>query len=180
MTRDELIARIEAVGAREDPGAWNEERQRLAEVVFDVLFNDALPFLHRLGDATKPQRRRLPDERRSVTHKFSVGGSEGYVIVGLYPDGTPGEMFVKMAKEGSTLSGLIDGCAIACSMALQYGVPPTGLFEKLAGMSFEPSGFSQTEGVGYAKSILDYLARWVMLRFGDAIQRASVPPEVTP
>ena len=110
-------------------------------------------------------RHRLPDERMSVTHKFDVGGHEGYLIVGLYPDGEPGEIFITMAKEGSTVSGLMDSFALAVSMALQHGVPLRLLCEKFAHTRFEPSGWSKTPEIGFAKSIMDYIFRWLQLRF---------------
>ena len=110
-------------------------------------------------------RRRLPDERRSLTHHFSVGGQEGYVTVGLYEDGLPGELFIRMAKEGSTVSGLMDSFATAVSLALQYGVPLSVLCEKFSHMRFEPSGWSGNPKIGYAKSLMDYLFRWIELRF---------------
>src|SRR6476660_8702533 len=117
------------------------------------------------ASGTRPQRRRLPDERRAITHHFSVGGQEGYVTVGLYEDGQPGEVFIKMAKEGSTVSGLMDSFATAVSLALQYGVPLRVLCDKCSHMRFEPSGWSANTHIGYAKSIMDYLFRWLDLRF---------------
>jgi ribonucleoside-diphosphate reductase alpha chain len=110
-------------------------------------------------------RRRLPDERHSLTHHFSVGGQEGYVTVGLYEDGLPGEMFIRMAKEGSTVSGLTDSFATAVSLALQYGVPLKALCDKFSYTRFEPSGWSGNPKIGYAKSLMDYLFRWLELRF---------------
>jgi ribonucleoside-diphosphate reductase alpha chain len=110
-------------------------------------------------------RRRLPDERHSLTHHFSVGGQEGYVTVGLYQDGAPGEMFIRMAKEGSTVSGLMDSFATAVSLALQYGVPLKVLCDKFSHTRFEPSGWSGNPKIGYAKSLMDYLFRWLELRF---------------
>lgn len=115
--------------------------------------------------STRPQRRRLPDERRAITHHFSVGGQEGYVTVGLYEDGQPGEVFIKMAKEGSTVSGLMDSFATAVSLALQYGVPLQVLCNKFSHTRFEPSGWSGNARIGFAKSIMDYLFRWISLRF---------------
>ena len=116
-------------------------------------------------DAPPVVRRRLPDERHSLTHHFSVGGQEGYVTVGLYEDGLPGELFIRMAKEGSTVSGLMDSFATAVSLALQYGVPLRVLCDKFSHTRFEPSGWSGNPKVGYAKSIMDYLFRWLELRF---------------
>lgn len=110
-------------------------------------------------------RRRLPDERHSLTHHFSIGGQEGYVTIGLYEDGLPGEMFIRMAKEGSTVSGLMDSFATAISLALQYGVPLQVLCDKLSHTRFEPSGWSGNPKIGYAKSLMDYLFRWLELRF---------------
>jgi len=106
-------------------------------------------------------RRRLPDERHSLTHHFSVGGQEGYVTVGLYEDGLPGELFIRMAKEGSTVSGLMDSFATAVSLALQYGVPLRVLCDKFSHTRFEPSGWSGNPKIGYAKSLTDC----VVLRF---------------
>jgi ribonucleoside-diphosphate reductase alpha chain len=110
-------------------------------------------------------RRRLPDERRSLTHHFSIGGQEGYVTVGFYEDGLPGEVFIRMAKEGSTVSGLMDSFATAVSLALQYGVPLQILCDKFSHTRFEPSGWSGNPKIGYAKSLMDYLFRWLELRF---------------
>jgi len=110
-------------------------------------------------------RHRLQDERPSITHKFDVAGHEGYITVGLYPNGDPGELFIKMAKEGSTVSGLMDSFALAVSMALQHGVPLKLLCDKFAHTRFEPSGWSKTPEIGYAKSIMDYIFRWLQLRF---------------
>jgi ribonucleoside-diphosphate reductase alpha chain len=112
-----------------------------------------------------PVRRRLPDERRAITHHFSIGGQEGYLTVGVYEDGSPGEIFVRMAKEGSTVSGLMDGLATVVSLALQHGVPLRVLCAKLSHMRFEPSGWTGDPRIGFAKSILDYIARWLELRF---------------
>jgi ribonucleoside-diphosphate reductase alpha chain len=110
-------------------------------------------------------RHRLPEERMSVTHKFNVGGHEGYITVGLYPDGEPGELFIKMAKEGSTVSGLMDSFALAISIAIQHGVPLKLLCEKFAHTRFEPSGWTNNPDIGFAKSIMDYIFRWLQIRF---------------
>ncbi len=101
----------------------------------------------------------------SVTHKFNIGGHEGYIIVGLYPDGEPGEIFINMAKEGSTVSGLMDSFALAVSIALQHGVPLKLFCEKFAHTRFEPSGWTKNTDIGFAKSIMDYIFRWLQLRF---------------
>jgi ribonucleoside-diphosphate reductase alpha chain len=119
-------------------------------------------------DAQSPPRavrHRLPAERASVTHKFGLAGHEGYITVGLYPNGQPGEIFIRMAKEGSTVSGLMDSFATAVSLALQHGVPLRVLCEKFAHTRFEPSGWTGNEQIGYAKSIMDYIFRWIQIRF---------------
>jgi ribonucleoside-diphosphate reductase alpha chain len=113
----------------------------------------------------KPYRRRLPDERMSITHKFSIAGHEGYIHVGLYDDGSPGELFVTMSKEGSVISGLMDAFATSVSMALQYGVPLEVLVRKFSHMRFEPSGWTPNPDIPFAKSIMDYIFRWMSLRF---------------
>ncbi|MGF1511715.1 MAG: vitamin B12-dependent ribonucleotide reductase [Myxococcota bacterium] len=111
------------------------------------------------------QRRRLEAERASLTHKFSVGGHSGYITVGLYPDGTPGEIFITMSKEGSTISGLMDTIATSISLALQYGVPLRVLVNRFSHMRFEPSGFTGNPDIPMAKSIVDYIFRWLGQKF---------------
>jgi ribonucleoside-diphosphate reductase alpha chain len=110
-------------------------------------------------------RHRLPGERASITHKFAMAGHEGYITVGLYKDGTPGELFIRMAKEGSTVSGLMDSFATAISLALQHGVPMKLMCEKFSHTRFEPSGFTGNPEIPIAKSIMDYIFRWLELRF---------------
>ncbi len=110
-------------------------------------------------------REKLPVERASVTHKFSVGVNEGYITVGMYPDGRPGEIFIKMSKEGSTLSGVMDGLALTVSLGLQYGVPLKVFVDKLVNTRFEPSGISANPNIRFVSSVLDYLARWLGGRF---------------
>ncbi|MCK6560468.1 vitamin B12-dependent ribonucleotide reductase [bacterium] len=117
------------------------------------------------AEELKPVRRRLPDERQSITHKFSIAGHEGYLTVGMYEDGTPGEIFVVMAKEGSVVSGLMDSFATAISLALQYGVPLQVLVRKFQHARFEPSGFTTNPQIRMAKSITDYIFRWLALKF---------------
>jgi ribonucleoside-diphosphate reductase alpha chain len=113
----------------------------------------------------RPVRRHLPVERHSITHKFSVAGHEGYLTIGMYEDGTPGEIFIVMAKEGSTLSGVMDSFATTCSMALQYGVPLKVLVDKFSHTRFEPSGFTSNPQVPYAKSVMDYIFRYLASKF---------------
>src|SRR5215472_9283920 len=115
--------------------------------------------------AVRQSRRRLPDERRAITHHFSIAGHEGYLTVGVYEDSSPGEIFITMAKQGSTISGLMDSFATAVSLALQHGVPLEILCSKFIHMRFEPSGWSGNPKIGYAKSIVDYIFRWLELKF---------------
>jgi ribonucleoside-diphosphate reductase alpha chain len=126
----------------------------------------------------KALRRRLPDERQSITHKFSIGGHEGYLTVGMYEDGTPGELFIVMAKEGSVVSGLMDSFATSVSLALQYGVPLQVLVDKFSHTRFEPSGFTGNPAIPIAKSITDYIFRWLALKFMPAVDTSEV--EVLP
>ena len=126
------------------------------------------------GGRIEVRRRKLPDERRSITHKFDIAGHEGYITVGMYEDGNPGEIFVSMSKQGSTISGLMDSFATAISYALQYGVPLQFLVDKFAHMRFEPSGFSKNPQIPYAKSIVDYLFRWLASKFLDEHARQEV------
>ena len=113
----------------------------------------------------RPLRRKLPAECQAVTHTFAIGGHEGYITVGLYDDGQPGEVFITMAKAGSTISGLMDGFATAISFSLQYGVPLKFLVDKFSHVRFEPSGWTGNQQVPYAKSILDYIFRWMGAKF---------------
>jgi len=138
-----------------------------------------------LAEAKKPHRRRLPAERAAVTHKFEIAGHEGYITVGLYPDGQPGEIFLKMAKEGSTVSGLMDTLATMMSVALQYGVPLRDLVNKFSHVRFEPAGFTGNAEIPIAKSIVDYIFRWLGARFlpkdeRDALGIIAREPEVVP
>jgi ribonucleoside-diphosphate reductase alpha chain len=131
--------------------------------------------------AVEPYRRHLPDERGAVTHKFRVGEQEGYVTVGLYEDGTPGEVFIKMAKEGSTASGLMDAVALLTSIALQYGVSLDKLADKLEHTRFEPYGMTGNPDIPIATSVLDYIFHWLRLHFGTTSatqpdgERAAAP-----
>ena len=126
------------------------------------------------SDAPRPARRKLPDERHAITHKFSIAGHEGYITVGMYEDGKPGEIFLVMAKEGSTISGLMDAFATSISMALQYGVPLEALVEKFSHVRFEPSGFTKNPEIPYAKSITDYIFRYLASKFLSADQQQEV------
>jgi ribonucleoside-diphosphate reductase alpha chain len=121
-----------------------------------------------------PVRERLPDERKALTHHFQVGGHDGYVTVGLYPDGRPGEIFFRVTKEGSTVNGLMDSLGISMSMALQHGVPLKDLVRKLAHLRFEPAGATNNPKIRFAKSIPDYVARWLALEFLTEEQRRAI------
>ena len=128
-------------------------------------------------------RRHLPDERRALTHHFSIAGQEGYLTVGVYEDGLPGEIFITMAKQGSTISGLMDSFATAVSLALQYGVPLEVLCGKFTHTRFEPSGWSGSPKIGYAKSIVDYIFRYLELKFitgeqGELFRPIPVPGQL--
>ena len=128
---------------------------------------------------TRPARRRLPDERQSITHKFSVAGHDGYLTVGKYDDGNPGEIFVVMAKQGSVVSGLMDTVATSISLALQYGVPLKILVDKFSHSRFEPAGFTNNPQIPMAKSIVDYIFRWLGQKFLTADEQPQPQKEAT-
>jgi ribonucleoside-diphosphate reductase alpha chain len=144
----------------------------------DTKSPDKRTSLEYVGKATPPVpapfRRKLPDERRSITHKFSVAGHEGYVTVGLFEDGKPGEIFLRMSKEGSTISGLMDAFATAISLTLQYGVPLEALVNKFTHVRFEPSGFTKNPEVPIAKSLIDYIFKWLASKFMTAEEKNAV------
>jgi len=139
--------------------AGNKKDEKKAEAVAEPVQRELF---------ARTQREKLPVERDSVTHKFSVGGHEGYITVGMYPDGRAGEIFIKMSKEGSTLSGVMDGLALTLSIGLQYGVPLKVLVDKLLNTRFEPSGITANPNIRFATSVLDYIARWLGGRFISA------------
>ncbi len=123
----------------------------------------------------QPRRERLPHTRRSVTHKFDIQGHEGYINVGFYPDGRPGELFITMAKEGSTIGGLMDVLGTAISIGLQYGVPLEVFVNKFAHSRFEPAGFTKNPDIPIAKSIADYIFRWLGMEFIPGYREANAP-----
>ena len=125
------------------------------------------------SNVTHNPRRVLPRTRNSVTHKFAVAGHEGYLTIGLHEDGTPGEIFIKMSKEGSTLSGLIQGFCRAFSIALQYGLPLQDAVDRFRGMRFDPMGPTNNPDIPEAMSILDYVARFLELRFIKEVEEAK-------
>ncbi len=148
-----------------------------------ALGSEETPTPQNLNGPPRAVRHRLQEERASITHKFSIAGHEGYITVGLYPTGQPGEIFIKMAKEGSTVSGLMDAFATSISLALQHGVPLRVLCEKFAHTRFEPSGWTGNEQIGYAKSLMDYIFRWLNLRFLSGEQLtlfAGLAPQAAP
>ena len=134
----------------------------------------AATIVERIVEVARPPRRRLADTRASLTHKFSIEGHEGYITVGLFEDNTPGELFVTMAKEGSTLSGMMDAFATSVSLLFQYGVPLSHLVEKFGHMRFEPAGWTGNPEIGFAKSIVDYVFRWLGNRFLSQEERAAL------
>ncbi|HYA63099.1 MAG TPA: vitamin B12-dependent ribonucleotide reductase, partial [Candidatus Sulfotelmatobacter sp.] len=136
--------------------AGNKKDEKKAETVAEPVQRELF---------ARAQREKMPVERTSVTHKFSVGGHEGYITVGMYEDGRPGEIFIKMSKEGSTLSGVMDGLALTISLGLQYGVPLKVFVDKLLNTRFEPSGITANANIRFATSVLDYIARWLGGRF---------------
>ncbi|HLL90418.1 MAG TPA: hypothetical protein VK324_14055, partial [Tepidisphaeraceae bacterium] len=123
----------------------------------------------------RPLRRRLPDTRHAINHKFEIAGHEGYINVGLYEDGTPGEVFITMAKEGSTIGGLMDAIATLVSVSLQYGVPVESLVRKFEHVRFEPAGMTRNPEVPFAKSLVDYIFRWLAMEFVPGYRAANAP-----
>ena len=154
--------------------AGGEKKDKAAEVVAAVVE----PMQRELF--ARAQREKMPAERASVTHKFSVGGHEGYITVGLYEDHRAGEVFIKMSKEDSTLSGVMDGLALTISIGLQYGVPLKVFVDKLLNTRFEPSGITANANIRFVSSVLDYIARWLGGRFisSDYLKLSGGAPEV--
>ena len=122
------------------------------------------------------RRRRLPQDRQSITHKFQIGQFEGYFTIGLYEDGTPGEIFFKASKEGTTVSGMLDAWAVAWSLGFQYGVPVDAFVRLYMGMRFEPAGMTQNREIPVCTSVADYVARWMSIRFLKAASSSSRQP----
>jgi ribonucleoside-diphosphate reductase alpha chain len=167
-----------------------EQSALLTEALTDVALSDVAPAVEKIREAEireivvervveriieRPMRRRLPDTRESITHKFNVAGHEGYLIVGLYEDGRPGELFITMAKEGSTIGGLMDSLGTAISVALQYGVPVESLVTKFAHQRFEPMGMTTNADIPFAKSLVDYIFRWLGMQFIDGYRDLNSP-----
>ncbi len=160
---------LEASGATEAADAMLETSLKHANAETRVIERVVEKIIER------PMRRRLPDTRESVTHKFNVAGHEGYLIVGLYQDGTPGELFITMAKEGSTIGGLMDSLGTAISVALQYGVPVQSLVTKFAHQRFEPMGMTTNSDIPFAKSLVDYIFRWFGMQFVPGYREQNAP-----
>ena len=135
--------------------------------------DDAAAETHDPIGASLPSRSRLPDIRQSVTHKFNVCGYEGHLIVGLFEDGRPGELFIKMAKQGSTLAGFASSIGILTSLALQYGVPVEAMARKFEDMRFEPSGSTKNPEIQHADSLVAYIFRWLGLEFSPAYRNSQ-------
>jgi ribonucleoside-diphosphate reductase alpha chain len=155
--REEVTVEMGRLGA-----AMVEGKERVVEKVVERI-------VHR------PMRRRLPDTRQSLTHKFNVAGHEGYLTVGLYEDGAPGELFITMSKEGSTIGGLMDSLGTATSVALQYGVPIDSLVRKFTHQRFEPAGITANRDIPIAKSLVDYIFRWLGIEFVPGYREQVVP-----
>lgn len=126
------------------------------------------------ADSNAPERRHLPQERHAITHKFSVEGHKGYIVVGVFGDGSPGELFVKMSKTGSTMSGMSDSFATMTSLALQYGVPIKQLCRKFVGVRYEPQGHTPNPDIPNALSITDYIFRWLAFKFLTEEERTEI------
>ncbi|MCA9307211.1 MAG: vitamin B12-dependent ribonucleotide reductase, partial [Phycisphaerales bacterium] len=181
--RDTSVASTELrllTGEDEDEDDIAAAKREVAEEVRQVVANaangdevEATRVTERI--VHRPMRRRLPDTRRSITHKFNIAGHEGYLTLGLYEDGRPGELFITMAKEGSTIGGLMDSLGTAVSVALQYGVPVESLVKKFAHQRFEPAGMTTNKDIPFAKSLVDYIFRWMGMQFIDGYREATAP-----
>ncbi|PYJ79825.1 MAG: vitamin B12-dependent ribonucleotide reductase [Verrucomicrobia bacterium] len=167
-----------AVAGIGDAGPLNvaAEREELQERILEL--EEELATLR--GRLDQPVRHRMPDTRTSLTHRFEIAGHEGYITVGLYQDGQPGELFITMSKEGSTIGGLMDTVGTLTSIALQYGVPLESLVKKFAYQRFEPSGFTKNPDIRHATSITDYVFRWLACQFIKGYKEATSPNRTQP
>jgi ribonucleoside-diphosphate reductase alpha chain len=168
-----------------DMGAATDPNRGLTiETVADALQKRILELEQELATlrnrADQPVRHRMPDTRKSMTHRFEIAGHEGYITVGLYEDGQPGELFITMSKEGSTIGGLMDTVGTLTSIALQYGVPLESLVKKFAYQRFEPSGFTGNPDIRHATSITDYVFRWLACQFIKGYKEATSPNRAQP
>ena len=158
-----------------DMGTAKVEVEKIADVLNARILELEAEVTHLKVCAAQPARRNLPDTRMSMTHKFEIAGHEGYITVGLYQDGQPGEIFIQMSKEGSTIGGLMDTVATLTSMSLQYGVPLEHLVKKFAYQRFEPSGFTKNPDIRNAFSLTDYIFRWLGCQFIKGYRQATSP-----
>jgi ribonucleoside-diphosphate reductase alpha chain len=159
------------MGGTESEASRTMDRATLESRIVE-LDEEVATLRHRLD---QPVRHRMPDTRMSLTHKFEIAGHEGYITVGLYEDGQPGELFIQMAKEGSTIGGLMDTVATLTSLSLQYGVPLESMVKKFAYQRFEPSGFTKNPDIRNATSIADYVFRWLGVQFIKGYKEAISP-----
>jgi ribonucleoside-diphosphate reductase alpha chain len=174
-----LSTKSDASEDREDEDTEGLKEAAVAERVVEV---ERVVEIERVVERVveRPMRRRLPDTRESITHKFNVAGHEGYLIVGLYEDGKPGELFITMAKEGSTIGGLMDSLGTAVSLAFQYGVPVESIVNKFAHQRFEPMGMTTNTDIPFAKSLVDYIFRWLGMQFIDGYREQNAPRRSKP
>jgi len=170
LDRDEVVDELELAAALDEVSSGVVE---LADAVATenvrIVIKKEIEIVHR------PMRRRLADTRRSITHKFNVAGHEGYLTCGVYEDGMPGELFITMAKEGSTIGGLMDSLGTSTSVALQYGVPLESLVKKFTHQRFEPSGMTTNRDIPFAKSLVDYIFRWLGMEFLPGYREVNAP-----
>jgi len=150
-----------------------EAESKTTKAIETIVYREVEKVVERVVE--RPMRRRLPDTRSSITHKFNIAGHEGYLTVGLYEDGTPGELFITMAKEGSTIGGLMDCIGTSVSVALQYGVPVSSLVNKFTHQRFEPAGMTGNSDIPFAKSLVDYIFRWMGMQFIPGYREANAP-----
>ncbi|CAN5725339.1 hypothetical protein BH11PLA1_BH11PLA1_21870 [soil metagenome] len=172
--REEKCAPMIAAGGNGVPPA-KEVEASLVEAALDGFSREEPTGARQVQIVERPMRRRLPDTRASITHKFNIAGHEGYLTVGLYDDGQPGELFITMAKEGSTTGGLMDSIGTATSVALQYGVPLESLVNKFTHQRFEPAGITANREIPFAKSLVDYIFRWMGIQFITGYREANTP-----
>jgi ribonucleoside-diphosphate reductase alpha chain len=177
---ESAAAEARTLEAEEDEDGVDAAREEVASEMAGAMAAASRGDVRGTADARdrivhRPMRRRLPDTRHSLTHKFNIAGHEGYLTVGLYEDGSPGELFITMAKEGSTIGGLMDSLGTATSVSLQYGVPIESLVKKFTHQRFEPAGMTTNADIPFAKSLVDYIFRWMGMQFIDGYRAANAP-----
>jgi ribonucleoside-diphosphate reductase alpha chain len=178
--KSERAAELRLLKGEDDSAGVDSARFEVTHEVLEVVeavehgrADESIRTVERM--AHRPMRRRLPDTRKSLTHKFNIAGHEGYLTVGLYDDHQPGELFITMAKEGSTIGGLMDSLGTAVSVALQYGVPVESLVKKFTHQRFEPAGMTTNRDIPFAKSLVDYIFRWMGMEFVEGYRDANAP-----